>query len=426
MDTFAGLGIALFAGLLIGVERGWKQSAMPEETRVMGLRTFALIGLGGGVCGLLGQVVGPLVLGLSILGLAILLAVTYWRAASEHGDVGCTTEVAALVTFMLGAVAVSGHGAVAAAAAVVMAFLLEMKSRLHALLPRLTTDEIRGALTLLLISVAVLPLLPNQGYGPWESLNPYLIWWMVVLIAAIQFSGYVAVRVVGTRYGIMLTGMVAGLMASTPLALSFARLGRNDPANASTLSSGILAASTMMFPRALIVATAIAPPLLGELLVPLLGMMIVGLVAAAWFWWSGPSVDDPGVPVRNPFELGPAIRFGLLLALIMVAVAGARAWLGDSGIYAIALVSGLTDVDPVTLSLANLAGEDASYRIAANGIIIAAMANTFFKGMLVVIAGGRRMGFRVMPAMLLVILVGGLSFIASPLVRLEWLSAMLT
>lgn len=407
MEVFSGLGIALFAGLLIGVERGWKQSAMPEETRVMGLRTFALIGLMGGFWGLLGEAWGPILPALGGIGLALLLGVTYWRSVSEQGDVGCTTEVAAMLTYALGVVAMAGYPTEAAAGAVATAILLEMKTRLHGLLDRLTADELRGTLMLLLISVAILPLLPNQGYGPFDALNPYLIWWMVVLIAGIQFAGYVAVRVAGSRYGILLTGMVAGLMASTPLALSFARLGRQQPWMVPTLACGILAASSMMFPRALVVATVIAPGLLKTLAWPLLAMMAVGILSAGWLWWRGRVAREPEFPVRNPFELWPAIRFGLLLAAIMLAVTAAREWLGDSGLYAVALISGLTDVDPVTLSFARLASNDQVWHVATNGIVIAAMANTLFKGGLVWVAGGRQMGWTITLPIVLILATGG-------------------
>ncbi|MBH8581639.1 MgtC/SapB family protein [Bisbaumannia pacifica] len=397
MEAFVGVGVALFSGLLIGLERGWKQSGLPESSRAMGLRTFALIGLGGGVSGLLGEAWGAALPAAIGLGLTLLLTVVYWRSRLEQRDAGCTTEVAGLLTFVLGAAAAAGYPAQAAAGAVVAALLLQLKAYLHDLLTRISAAELRGTLMLLLISVAVLPLLPDRGFGPFAALNPYLIWWMVVLVAAIQFAGYVLVRLLGSRYGILLTGLVAGLMASTPLALAFARLGRRQPELAPTLVCAILAASSMMFPRALAVASLIAPGILPTLAVPLLGMTGLGFGLAAGLWWwtqrrDGADPAAPSPPVSNPFELWPAVRFGALLAGIFLAVAAARHWLGDSGLYGLALISGLTDVDPVTLSFARLAADEQSWALASRGIVLAALANTLFKSGLVAVLGGARMG----------------------------------
>lgn len=263
---------------------------------------------------------------------------------------------------------------------------------------------------LLLISVAILPLLPDQGFGPFDALNPYVIWWMVVLIAGIHFAGYVAVRLVGGSYGILLTGMVAGLMASTPLALAFSRMGRGkSAATTSTLAGGILAASSMMFPRILLVAAVIAPGIFATLAWPLLGMAVVGFGSAAWLWRRGArsQKQTPELPVQNPFEPWPALQFGLLLALIMLTVAAAKAWLGEAGLYIVAVISGLTDVDPATLSFAKLALDEGIYLFATNAIVLAAISNTLFKWTLVWIAGGKKMGLLLLFPMLGILATGG-------------------
>lgn len=414
-ELFLRLGVALFAGLLIGLERGWQRRGGPEGSRPAGLRTFGLIGLAGGLWALLGRELGAFVLGLATLVLGLILAVTYWTEARERGTFGATTEVAAFVAFALGAVAIEGHLAVAAGGAVVTALLLGLKPPLHGWVERLSGAELRGVLKLLLISVVVLPVLPNRGYGPWEALNPYTIWWMVVLIAGISFVGYVAVRVLGARYGLLLTGFAAGLMASTPLALAFARIGRQEPGRAPVLAAGILAAASTMFPRALVVAGVLHPPLATALASPLLAMMIAGYALAAWWWRESAGHEAGGTPpIRNPFEMGPALRFGVLLAAVMLLARALEHWAGDAGLYALATVSGLTDVDAITLSLADLAGGGTALGVAATGIVIAAIANTVFKATLVIVVAGNGLAWRIGGSAAVIVAAG------AAVLSLEW------
>lgn len=411
-DLLLRLLVALFAGLLIGTERGWQRRGEAEGQRAAGIRTFGLIGLAGGLWAVLASHLGALVLGLAAVVLGAALMVVYWLQVRERHDYSLTTEVAAFVTFALGAVAVEGHLVVAAAGAVITAILLGMKPPLHGWLQRITELELRGALKLLLVSVVVLPVLPDRGFGPWEALNPFTIWWMVVLIAGIGFVGYVSVRIAGARYGLLVSGFAAGLMASTPLALAFARIGREQPRHAPVLATAIVAASSTMFPRALAVATALAPSLFAHLAGPMLAMMAAGYVTAL-VWWlrSGTADGDTEPPLRNPFELMPALRFGALLALVMLLANALEHWLGESGLYGLALVSGLTDVDAITLSLARFADGAVPVEVAANGIVIAAMANTAFKAGLVLVVGGRATGLRVLVSAAIILASGAVALL---------------
>ncbi|MDX1609552.1 MAG: MgtC/SapB family protein [Halofilum sp. (in: g-proteobacteria)] len=406
-DILIRLLVALFAGLLIGAERGWARRSEEEGRRPAGIRTFGLIGLAGGLWALLGAQLGAVVLGFAAAVLGAMLAVVYWLQVRDRQNYSLTTEVAALVTFALGAIALEGHLVVAAAGAVVTAALLGLKPPLHGWLQRITRLELHGALKLLLVSVVVLPVLPDRGYGPWEALNPYTIWWMVVLIAGIGFVGYVAVRLLGARYGLLLTGFAAGLMASTPLALAYARIARERPQHAGVLAAAILAASSTMFPRALAVASVLAPSLFAHLAAPMLAMMAAGYATAA-FWWLRESAVAEGAeaPIRNPFELLPALQFGLLLAVVTVLAHALERWVGESGLYALAFVSGLTDVDAITLSLVGFVDDGLAVTVVANGIVIAAMANTGFKAALVLTVGGRVPGLRVVASVLVVLLAG--------------------
>ena len=250
---------ALALGLLIGAERGWEEREAEEGKRIAGFRTYGLIGLTGGVCGLLTQTPNTHMLDVGFLGVVSLLAVAY--LANVQRDVGITSLVAGLLTFALGALATLGHVIPAVVSAVVTTLLLGYKPQLHHLLKTLNQNELQATLRLLLISVVVLPLLPNQGFGPWKALNPYEIWWMVVLIASISFSGYFAMKFVGERKGILLTSLFAGLASSTALSLHFARLAQSRPDLTTYLAAGILIACGTMLPRMAIIACLINPAL---------------------------------------------------------------------------------------------------------------------------------------------------------------------
>jgi len=406
---FERLGVALALGLLIGLERGWQLRERAEGARMAGLRTFGLTGLLGGVWALLSQEMGALVLGVGFAALAAVLILAHLQMvrAGAEPDYGITTVVAALLTFALGALAVAGHISIAAAGAVVTALLLGLKPVLHAWLRRLTEVELLAVLKLALISVVILPVLPNRGFGPWDALNPYALWWLVVLIAAISFVGYFAMKVLGPNRGIPLTGLFGGLTSSTATTLSFARLARRKADLQGILAAGVTISAATMFPRILLEVAVVNRALLPEVVPALAAMTALGLAGALVLWRLAPKATESGeVDLRNPFELGPALQFGALLAGVMLLAEGARAWFGDAGIYALAAISGLTDVDAITLSLARMAGEDLAAEVAAGGVLLAAVVNTGVKAGLVAMVGGRRMAALVAATFALVLAAG--------------------
>ncbi len=406
METLLSLTAALAAGLLIGTERGWHERSGEEGSRIAGIRTFGLIGLLGGLWALVAQQLGELLLGIAFAVFAVLLIVAYSRAVALRRDIGITTVIAALVTFALGALAVRGQMGIAAAVAVVTASLLSLKPVLHRWLRHLEPSELYGALKLLLISVVLLPVLPNHGYGPWEALNPYAIWWLVVLIAGLSFAAYFAMKIGGARRGIMLTSLLGGMVSSTAVTLSFARMGREGSLQR-LLAAGVVAASATMFPRILLEVAVVNPALLPPLLLPMGSMTVVASAGAWWFWRSQESrasVTEP--PLRNPFELLPALQFGLLLALIMLASRALYTWLGEGGIYLLTVLSSIGDVDAIVLSLARMAQDDLEGVLATRAIVVAAMVNTVVKGGLVLALAGSAMGWRVGVVFLVVLLAG--------------------
>ncbi|HEX9836914.1 MAG TPA: DUF4010 domain-containing protein [Alphaproteobacteria bacterium] len=385
------MAVALAVGLVIGLERGWADRNAPEGSRVAGLRTFALIGFAGGLVAVIGSELDALVAGAIALALGGLLLVVR-HAQSDGADVGLTTEVACVVTFALGTVAGLGHAVPAIAGAVASAFLLGLKPTLHRWLRGIDQRELFAALQLVLISAVVLPLLPDKGYGPHAALNPYRLWWMVVLVAGLSFAGYVAARVLGARAGALLTGLCGGLASSTATTVALARRARTlDRAHHPALAAGIGAACATMIVRVAVLVAAIDPPLLAALAPPLAAMLVAGAAATVVLWRSGraaPRLAPDSAP-SNPLDLRTALGFAALLAIVTLLVEAGRTAYGAAGLYVLAGASALVDVDAITVSIAQLGAAGLARDTAVTSLVIAAVLNTAVKASLAAALGPR-------------------------------------
>lgn len=389
------LAVALGLGLVVGVERGWRTRATREGVRSLGMRSFGLAGLLGGVIGALAELHGPWVLGLAFAGVAGFTAASYVASSRASGDFGATTEIALLVTFALGALAAAGHELEAAGAAIVTALVLGAKTPLHAFVERLDERELMATLQLLLAAVVLLPLLPDRGMGPWEALNPRRVGLLALLIAGLSFAGYVAVRWLGGRRGTLVTALLGGLTSSTAVTVAFARAARVTPERAALLGAGIGLASSMMALRLGLVLGLVAPEVALELAFPLLALAATPMLAALYVTARGDALDDgAALPLRNPLELQAALGWAALLAALSVLSRAVYAWLGPSGVFALASLSGLADVDAIGLSLARMAPASIDVGTAARAIAFAALANTFAKGLLAALLGGRALALR--------------------------------
>jgi uncharacterized membrane protein (DUF4010 family) len=410
-SLFISLGAALAIGLLIGVERGWRGRDAEEGRRVAGVRTYALIGLLGGLTGILATHFDGHILSYGLLAMAAILLVAYVVAYRELHDFGITSLVAGVLTFALGALASLDYIALASAAGVATALVLGFKPELHRWLKIISRDELMALLKLLLITVVVLPVLPDRGYGPWAALNPYEIWWMVVMIAGISFAGYIAVKVAGAGKGILFTGLFAGLASSTALTLHYSRLARDDESLAKVLAAGVLIACGGMYLRVMLVASVLNLELLQGLIIPLSIMAVATLIPALVLIRRDVGAQPASMTVlQNPLLLKSAVGFGALLAVIMVLSAGLKHLWGDAGVLALAALSGIADVDAITLSLSRMSTENFPATVAATGIIIAVGVNSVAKGALAASIGGKAFGLRV-GAPLVVSAVLGLSIV---------------
>ncbi|MGZ8220792.1 MAG: MgtC/SapB family protein [Methylobacter sp.] len=396
LENFKLLGIALAIGLLIGLERGWRTRELGEGMRVAGLRTYGMISLLGGLTGLLAQQAGTYLMGFVFLGLTSVLLLAYSKSLDTFKDFSITGTIASLTTFTLGALTVYGHIMLAAASAVVITSLLGFKPLLHGWMKKLEQQELHATLKLLLISVVILPILPDQNYGPWAAFNPYHIWWMVVLIAAISYLGYFAIKIVGNRHGPVLTGALGGLVSSTAVTLDLSKLSKQYPDMGNVLAAGILTACATMFARTLLLTSFMNPTLFLALFPALLVMSIFTYLVAFLLWQSGRgfrTIEE--MALENPFQLGMALKFGAFLVVIMLLSKLLKIYFGDMGTYFLAATSGLADVDPITLSMSQMSNDGLDVSVAAKAILIAISVNSGIKSIFSWVIGGQALAFRV-------------------------------
>ncbi|MDA0381729.1 MgtC/SapB family protein [Vibrio owensii] len=407
------LFVALLLGAIVGTQRGWVMRNSVEGSRVAGIRTFSLVGLLGGLVGILANLYTPLLLGFALIALVILACIAFVIQQKKSEDISITGVVSLVITFVLGSLAVSGEAVLAAAAAVITAVVLDNKKELHQALQRLQEYELDAALRLLLISIVLLPLLPNQAYGPWKALNPYEIWWMVVLIASISFVGYFAIKIGGAKRGILFTSVFAGLSSSTALTLQFSHLSREQEGISPLLASGILLSCGTMFPRLLIVLSVLNPQLV-SLLWPIVLVMMIALYLPAWWIWRRSEVEkiEQSNKQTNPLALQSALFFGVVLAIIMLLSHALSDWFGSAGILVLSAVSGITDVDAISLTLGRQSTQSLAIEVAVLGIFIAASVNTIVKMGMVLMIGARQLWSKVVPPMLSAVCLGGIVYLA--------------
>ncbi|MGD8395460.1 MAG: MgtC/SapB family protein [Candidatus Eiseniibacteriota bacterium] len=388
--SFERFGVALLVGLLIGLERESSKAQGQEITA--GVRTLAIVAVVGGVAGYfhaLGST-WPLLAGL--VAVAALFTTAYAITAGRGAQQGLTSEFAGLLVYLIGALVVAGEVHLGVALGIALAVLLATKPPLHQLAGHILRRDIVAALKFAVVSVIILPLLPDRTFGPYDVLNPRLIWLMVVFISGISFLGYVLIKILGSKRGISLTGLLGGLVSSTALTLSFSQRGREVPALALPLTLAILIASSTMFPRVLLAAAVLDASLVHWLAVPLGIATLTGILLAALLYRSAAREPVEQVAFANPFALGPAIKFGLLFGLILLVSKAAQVLAGDAGVYLAAVVGGFADVDPITLSMARLsAGGDVARPVAALAILIAVLCNTLLKAGIAMVLGSPAM-----------------------------------
>lgn len=384
--------VALGLGMLIGLER---ERTRGEQKTFAGVRTFSFVALLGATSVYAGELSGlPWIVGLVFLGIVAVVVVAY-HVTAQGGEIGATTEVSVFITFFIGSMCAWDKVGVAGAVAVAAMVILALKGWLHNLAKRIESSDVEATLKFAIITFIVLPLVPNTNYGPagLEVINPYRTWLMVVLIAGLNFCGYILVKVVGREHGLGITGLLGGLVSSTAVTLSFSQRSRAEPHLVPVLAPAILLAWTVMFFRVVVEVGVVNLSLAKDLM---LGMVLMGAASLGisfLLWRRGRSKEKAEVESgHNPFSLGDAIKFGGLFAVVIFVAKAAQVYFGNTGLYLAGALAGLTDVDAIALSMANLAQQDpASSGAAARTIVIAVISNTMVKCGMVIWLGASSM-----------------------------------
>jgi len=416
-STFLQFAIALGIGALIGVEREGKKAS--GEAPTGGLRTFVLIAEAGALAAWLAQTAGSawIFVGGGALVTAFLIAGYRMEVAARPGALGLTTEVAGLITYLLGGAVLFGQVELAVALAIATTAILAFKEPLHLLVGRVGRTDLEAGLKLLLATFVVLPVLPDRPVDPWGVLNPYEMWLLVILISALSLVGYVATRLFGVERGLLVTGLAGGLVSSTAVTLGFARQSRErlapEDVACDSMAAGLLLAWAVMFARVAVAVAVVHRPLLAPLALPLGAMGAVALVESVLHArrLGGRRGRGPAVAVANPFRLTASIRFALLFAVVLLVVEFVRRELPPGGIYAVAALAGLTDVDAITLSMAEQARGGGALGLASAAIVIATLANTIVKCGLVWFLGAGALRRHVLRATGLILAAGLLALL---------------
>jgi uncharacterized membrane protein (DUF4010 family) len=411
LHDYGSLAVALGIGFAVGLQRA--QSAAADQAaagpdakvsgQIGGIRTFPLVALTGAVASLLGAPFGAWLVFVGALCIMAPVAIAYGNDVAMRGRRGITTEIAILLTYLLGALAAApvlsadpeARWLLAATLGICATAILSLKRPLHDIAARISQEDLYAWLKFAVVAIVIVPLLPDREFGPTEELrvlNPQKLGSMVVLIAAIGLVGYIAMRMLGPHRGLGITGLVGGLVSSTAVTLALSHRSKRDESVAEACALGVILANTIMPMRVLIVASLIDRGLFPYLAAPLLAMagagVLFGIAARARVRHSARGTEGAPVDLANPFELGPAIKFGALFAVILLISKLAAIHLGDLGLYVAGLIAGITDIAAITLSMAQMAGSDGTaFSTASATILLAAASNTLFKATIALSAG---------------------------------------
>lgn len=411
-DLFLRFAAALAIGFLIGLQREY---ASGEHSRRLtaGERTFALISLAGALAAMIGDLLGsPLVLAMVIAAVTVFTGIGHAANSFMLKRVGTTTEVAILVALMIGVLCYYDYVTLAAALGIGVTVVLNLKLTTDRFVQALTQTDITAALQMAVISIIILPILPNRSFWaePLDVLNPFNIWLMVVFISGISFLGYVLLKFTRPEQGIGLTGFLGGLVSSTAVTLSLAKRSKGEQGEAITRSLGfaIVLAWAVMFLRVLVQVWVVNRELLRVVWGPIMAAGVVAMGYSAYLYFQQRRAETSGeVEFSNPFDLATAVRFGGFYALVLLASRTAQMLFGTSGVFTSSILSGLVDVNAITLSMAELSRTGSlTEEVASQAIVLAVMSNTLVKGLMVIVLGNHRLRWVILPGMLLTLLVG--------------------
>lgn len=405
LDAIAGLVVAILGGAAVGVERQQSGHATGPEARLGGVRTFTLLGALAGIAGLLTAATYAMAAALLIGGALALVVAGYVRASKR--DIDATTEVAALVVLGAGVLSGLGELRLSAALTTLTVLLLAEKPRLHGLVGRLDETMLLAAARVAVMSVVILPLLPDGPIGPAPGVRPRDLWILVLLFSGMSFVGFIAQRLAGAA-GYPLTGLLGGLVSSTSVTLTFARLSRAPHGQAAPLATGAVAASTVLFLRVAVAVAVLNVALLPTLARYLAAPFLAGVIALALAWRSMDGPQSAPSELKNPLQFRAAIEMAALFQVVLYGVHFARSWLGEGGVLAGGFLLGLTDVDALTLAMTRSVATGTSIDLACRAILTGVIANSLLKAGIAVVIGERRFAWQTAASLAAMAAVGAL------------------
>lgn len=408
--------ISMLIGALVGTERQ-RRLVEAKILGVAGLRTFTLISLLGTLSAYIAELYDPSIMVVAFGSMAVLVGLGYYTAASRvRGVIDFTSAVAAMLTFALGVLCISQDSIqLAVALAVLITWVLATRKITHHYVEVISETDILDTLKMAIVALVIYPLLPDETMDPFSVLNPRRIWLMVVLVSLIGYTGYLLMRMLGTKRGISLTGFLGGLVSSTAVTTTMASQARSDRSLTTSSAFAAVIASCTMFPRMLFIVLVVNRDLVLPIL-PSMGLMsLTGIVLAYVLLWKRdntcPAEECNEVELKDPFKLIPALTFGAFFAIILLASKLGSIYFGNAGAYAAGIISGLADVDAITLSMATLANTTIAPGIAATTIVLAAMTNTVVKLIIAYLLGTREFGNKIAIIFLPMIAVGILAVV---------------
>lgn len=410
---FKQLGVALILSSLIGLEREHKYQLYKVENSFGGVRTFALIG----IIGCLSYILSTYSIWFFVLftlGFFGLLISSYWLVAKVNKSIGATSDIAAILVYMVGIFSAMGEFGLATIIALMTLTILHFKKPLHVWAKQLKNEEIVSTIEFIIIAFVILPLLPDKDFGPYGFFNPYNAWFMVVLISGISYMSYIAIKIFGAKRGIVFSGFLAGFISSTALVLSFLSVSKKNKKVVNPYVLAVVVASSAMFFRVLLEVSVLSPSLFKNLVIPMGIMGLTGLVSTVFFITKKEKLSrnmEKGLSeVKSPFNIGPAIQFGLFFALVSFITKFGVAYMGDKGLYLTSVISGLFDVDAITVRMAkDFSAGDLSAVAAVTAISIGAVTNTVMKGGIFMIWGNRKAGLKILAVFGAMLLLGGIA-----------------
>lgn len=413
IDVLQQLVIALVLAALIGLEREHVVKK-DKAVRFAGIRTFGLIGLLGALSQILAEY-SQVLSYIFVAGMILFIVAAYVMSSFISKTGGATTEIAAVLAFVNGILCAHEKYILATAVTLAVLFILHFRAKLHKIAEGVSRQEIVSTIEFMLIAFIVLPLLPNEYYGPFDVFNPYIIWLMVVLISGISFVSYIAIKVIGAKRGIGLIGFLSGLVSSTALAMSFSQQSKQNKDVVNPYVFAVTIGTSAVFVRILLEVFVINRDLVFPLLVPLLAMGMTGILCAIFFWTrhgeERKKLAEETVKMESPFQLRPALKFAFFFAFVLFLTKVMEVYFGVKGVYITSVIAGFADVDPITVSVANLAKGDLSKEAAVTAITIASMMNLIGKASIFAIFGGRKVAKSVALVFAIMLCAGAISLL---------------